>query len=142
MREEAPGRGVPLRRKEIAPILANEPGAEQSSDFGAACQIPELGNSADKEHCEHAEPQCELMDTEAAQVHARTEPVTFQAQHRAKLAPAGLAFDEAPPGWRLQALLVENVVVNARVPLAYRFPLVAGVVGEGLDEVQLSVELT
>jgi hypothetical protein len=89
VREEAPGRGVPLRRKEIAPVLADEQGAEKGRDFGATRQVPEFGKLAGKEHNEHAESQGKLMNADAAQVHARTEPVTFQAQHRAKLATGG-----------------------------------------------------
>jgi len=41
-----------------------------------------------------------------------------------------IAFNEL----RSQPFLVKDIVVNARVPLSYRFPMVAGVVGECLDE--------
>ncbi len=86
MREEAPGRGVPLRREEVAPVLADEPGAKNGRYFGAARQVPEFGKTADEEDCEHTESEGELVDAETAQVHARTQSVPFQAQHGAKLA--------------------------------------------------------
>lgn len=79
VREQAPGRGVPFRRKEVAPVLADEPRAEEGGGLGAACQVPDLGEPADGEYCEHGESQGELVDAEAAQVHARAEPVPFQA---------------------------------------------------------------
>ena len=86
MREEAPRRGVPLRREQIAPVLADEPGADDGRYFGAARQVPEFGKTANEEYCEHTQSEGELVDAEAAQVHARPEPVPFQTQHRAKLA--------------------------------------------------------
>ena len=85
VRQEAPGRGVPLRREEVAPVLADEPRAENGRYFGAAGQVPEFCDTARGEDREYAEPQRELVDAETAQVHARTEPVPFQAQHGAKL---------------------------------------------------------
>lgn len=83
--QEAPGRGVPFRRKEVAPVFPDEPHAEEGSDFGAAGQFPELGDSAGGEDCEHTEPEGELVDAKAAEVDARTKPVPFEVQHEAKV---------------------------------------------------------
>ena len=85
VRQETPRRGVPLRRKEVAPVLSDEPGAEESRDLGATRQFPELREPADKEDGEHAETQGELVDAEAADVDARTKPVAFEAQHGLRL---------------------------------------------------------
>jgi len=60
--QKAPGRGVPLRRKEIAPVLPDEPRAEEGGELCAARQVPHLGEPAGEEDCENAEPQRELVD--------------------------------------------------------------------------------
>lgn len=71
MREEAPGSGVPLRRKQVAPVLANKPRSKEARDFGAMRQPPEFGDPADQEQCKHGEPKCELVNTESAQIDPR-----------------------------------------------------------------------
>ena len=85
MRQKAPRSGVPLRRKEIPPVLSDQPGAEESCGLGAACQLPDLREAAGEDQCEHGESQCELVDPKPAEIHARAEPVAFQAEHRAKV---------------------------------------------------------
>jgi hypothetical protein len=77
VRQEAPRCRVPLRGKEVTPILPDEPRAEKGRDFGAAGHFPEFGDSADEEDCEHTEAECELVDTKATEVDARTKPVPF-----------------------------------------------------------------
>jgi hypothetical protein len=81
MGQESPAGGVPLRREEISPVLADEPRPEESRGLGTARQIPELGHSADEEECEHGEPQCELVNPNTTEVDARTQSMPFQTQH-------------------------------------------------------------
>jgi len=83
---EAPRRGVALRREEIAPVLPDQPRAEQGGTLGAAGQVPELSPPADEENPEHGESQRELVDPEAEHVDARTELVALQLQHAPKVA--------------------------------------------------------
>lgn len=79
MRQKAPGRGVALRRKEVAPVLPDEPSAEQGRSFRAVCQVPEFRDSADEKYGEYGQPQCELVDAESAEIDARTQSMPFQA---------------------------------------------------------------
>lgn len=81
VRQDTPGCGVPLRRKEVAPVLPDEPRTEKGCRFRAVSQFPDLGEPANEEDCEHAESQCELVNAKAATVDARSEPMPFQAQH-------------------------------------------------------------
>src|SRR6476620_1183698 len=73
VRQEAPGRSVPLRRKEVAPVLPYEPGAEKGCGFGTTRQCPEPGETADEEDREEDESQRKLVDPQAAEVDARTK---------------------------------------------------------------------
>jgi len=79
--QQAPGGGIPLGRKEIAPVLSDEPRPEDGRNFRPVRQAPEFGDPADEENCKHAEPERELMDADSTEVDARTKPVSFQAQH-------------------------------------------------------------
>ena len=88
MQQEAPGGGVSLRRKEVAPILPDEPGAEESRSFGTASQFPEVGEAAGEEHYEYRESERELVDAKAADEDPWAEPVPFEAEHCARLDPA------------------------------------------------------
>src|ERR1700758_905266 len=72
--QEAPGGGVPLRGKQVAPVLADQPHAEEGRELGAARQMPELGDPPHEEHREHGEPERDLVDAKAADIHAGTEP--------------------------------------------------------------------
>ena len=81
MRQKAPGSGVPLGRKEVAPVLPYEPCAEKGRDFRAVCQSPELADPSHEENGEDAESERELVDAKSAEVDARTETMPFEAQH-------------------------------------------------------------
>jgi hypothetical protein len=85
VRQEAPTGGVPLRREEVSPVLADEPRPHQSRGFGTARQFPELSDSAHEEKREHGEPQSELVNAKAAEVDARAESMSFQAYHASRL---------------------------------------------------------
>ena len=89
VRQKTPGRFVPLRRKEVAPVLPDEPRTEEGHGLGPACQFPEFGEPAGEEDCKHGESQRELVDAKTADVYARTETVAFQAQHGATLVSGG-----------------------------------------------------
>ena len=60
--QEAPGCGVPLRREEVAPVLADEPRGEERGELRAARQVPRLGGPAGDQDCEDPEPERELVD--------------------------------------------------------------------------------
>jgi hypothetical protein len=77
VRQKAPPRSVPLRREEIAPILPDQPGAENARQFGTTREFPEFSEPANNEDCEHGEAERELVDPQPAQVDARTESVPF-----------------------------------------------------------------
>jgi hypothetical protein len=87
--QEAPGRGIPLGRKEVAPVLPDEPRAEQGGDLGATRELPQLGDPAREEDREHGQAQCEFVDSEAADVEARAKSMPFEAKHGVKLAADG-----------------------------------------------------
>lgn len=89
VRKKAPRRRVALRRKEIAPVLADEPCSEESDGLGGACHLPELGDASREQHPEHAEPEGELVNANATEIDARTEAVAFEAQHEATVAAKG-----------------------------------------------------
>jgi hypothetical protein len=48
--QETPGRGVPLRRKEVAPVLPDKPRAEKDRGFGAARKSPDFDDRAHQEN--------------------------------------------------------------------------------------------
>jgi hypothetical protein len=81
VRQKAPGGGVPLRGKEVAPVLPYEPCAEKGRDFRAVRQSPEFGDSSPEEDGEDAETKRELVDAESAEVDAWTKSMPFEAQH-------------------------------------------------------------
>jgi hypothetical protein len=85
MRQDAPGGGVPLRGEQVAPVLADQPRAENSSDLGTARHLPELGEPARQQNREHAEAERELVDAKAAHIDAGTERVPFQTEHELRL---------------------------------------------------------
>jgi hypothetical protein len=89
VRKEAPGRGVSLRREEVAPVLADEPHADDGRYLCRASELPELGEPAGDEHGDDAEAEYELVDAETAEVHTRAEPMPFEAQHGVNVARAG-----------------------------------------------------
>jgi hypothetical protein len=94
VRQQAPRGSVPLRRKQVAPVLANQPCAEKGSDLGATRQLPELGNAAKQKNCEQTESQRELVDPQAAEVDARTKTMPFKAQHEPTLDSDSLGIGE------------------------------------------------
>jgi hypothetical protein len=81
VRQEAPGGGVPLRGKQVAPVLPDEPCAEKGHDFRAVCYSPDLGDPSHEEDGEEAESKRELMYAKATEVDARTKTMPFEAQH-------------------------------------------------------------
>ena len=85
MGQKAPGRGVPLRREEIAPVLPDEPGAEKGGELCAAGQVPRLGDPTGDEDEEDGDAERKLVDAKAEEVDARTKPVPFQAEHEPKV---------------------------------------------------------
>jgi hypothetical protein len=89
VRQQAPSRGVPLRGKEVAPILSDEPRAEEGRELGSARQFPQLRNPADEKECKHAESKHELVNAKATEIDAETKPVTFDAKHGTSLDSVG-----------------------------------------------------
>lgn len=85
MGQKAPRCGVALRGKEVAPVLPDEPGAEEGGDLRAARQVPRLGGPAHDEDGEDGEPERELMDPKAEEVDARTKPMPFEPKHKVKV---------------------------------------------------------
>jgi hypothetical protein len=79
--QEAPGGGVPLRGKQVAPVLPDEPRTEKGHDFRSVCYSPDLGEPSHEEDGEDAESKRELVDAKATEVDARTETMSFEAQH-------------------------------------------------------------
>lgn len=94
VRQETPGSRVSLGGKQIAPILADQPRAEEGRDFGAARQFPEFGHSADEQKRKYEKPQRELVDAKATDVDTRTKAMPFQAQHGDQATSRRLAIDE------------------------------------------------
>jgi hypothetical protein len=85
VRQEAPGGGVSLRRKQVAPVLADEPGADEGRDLAARRQAPQFGDPTDDEDREHAQASGALVDAKTAEVDARAKPVAFKAQQVARV---------------------------------------------------------
>jgi hypothetical protein len=85
--QQTPPRRVPARGEEVAPVLRDEPRAEERGDLGAPGQLPELGDATEQEHREHGEPERDLVDAQTEHEDARTKPMPFDTEHEPHRSP-------------------------------------------------------
>jgi len=75
---------VTLPGEEIAPVLDDEPAAEQGRGFGRSRYPDELGGEEDPVRSEYRQPELVLVDTLPEQVPARSQQVAFDPEHLAE----------------------------------------------------------
>lgn len=134
MGQKAPRRGVPLRREQVAPVLADEKRAEEGGELCAAGQVPRLGDPAGEEDSEDGEPERKLVDAKPEEIDARTKPMPFQVEHELNV---GIDRERSMRGCKrssichLRASTVAGVRVGALLVLLSAGAAAAGCAGSG-----------
>src|SRR5579864_5406246 len=85
VREDAPGRGVPRPREEVAPVLDHEPRTGRGGRGRRSTQLPRAGELAAEEGGENGEAERELMDSHSEEEDPGAQPMTFETKHLPRL---------------------------------------------------------